>query len=237
MRPLHNDIINLTRPALVTMMSTVFALGIFGIVGADDSGDAGIMSLNTEVISDSEQSMVVNTSSLSECRGRDKDADYDGFTDEEERRVGTNPRDTNSHPTLADNHEKIMAYWPLMSDAVEALEGELNGELLHGARFKHGALELDGRRAYVNFGAAPALSFWGGFPIACGSSRKKSMILRGCWEKYGAGQRRANTDCSSVAGAESGVCCHPTAAWTGTRSSCRARFGRWSGRTNGCTWV
>lgn len=96
-------------------------------------------------------------------RNNNTDSDYDGFSDHLERQLGTDPHDAASHPTLADNHDKIAAYWPLANNAVEALEGEVNGALLNGARFKHGALELDGRRAYVNFGSSPALSFWGDF--------------------------------------------------------------------------
>jgi hypothetical protein len=92
-----------------------------------------------------------------------KDSDRDGFSDDMERSMGTHPHSAASRPTLADRHEKISAYWPLKNHAGEVLDGELNGILESGARFRKGALELDGHQAHVNFGASPALSFSGDF--------------------------------------------------------------------------
>lgn len=144
------------RLALVAAMMS--ALVFTGFTGwGEESGLAG-----DEAETEGTVAVAAGSQEHETCVGS-RDRDYDGFTDEEERRLGTNPRDANSRPTLADNHEKIMAYWPLMTNAVEMLESGLNGALLGGARFRQEALELDGRRAYVNFGSSPALSFWGDF--------------------------------------------------------------------------
>lgn len=62
-------------------------------------------------------------------RAAPQDGDFDGFSDELERKLGTDPRSSASRPTLADNHDKIAAYWPLTSHAEEMLAGEPNGVL------------------------------------------------------------------------------------------------------------
>ncbi|MDD5482365.1 MAG: hypothetical protein PHP98_01745 [Kiritimatiellae bacterium] len=162
MRLRQNKIMNRVMRAFVVMTGAFFILGMGEKGGAEEGVPAGMAELGAETALGSEQYPDENFGLLAGCGGR-RDRDYDGFTDEEERRVGTNPRDANSRPTLADNHDKISAWWPLVNNADEALEGELNGTLLNGAKFKQGTLELDGRRAYVNFGSSPALSFWGDF--------------------------------------------------------------------------
>ncbi|MFO7870280.1 MAG: hypothetical protein R6V03_02475 [Kiritimatiellia bacterium] len=65
------------------------------------------------------------------------DSDQDGFSTELEEILGTDPADSASHPTLADNRHKILCYWPLTNDASETIEGIINGQLRHGADFKN----------------------------------------------------------------------------------------------------
>ncbi|MFO7871248.1 MAG: hypothetical protein R6V03_07445, partial [Kiritimatiellia bacterium] len=86
------------------------------------------------------------------------DPDRDGFSTELEEFFDTDPADSASHPTLADNRHKILCYWPLTNDASETIEGIINGELRHGADFQNGALNLDGRNDYVSFGTNTALN-------------------------------------------------------------------------------
>ncbi|MFO7871731.1 MAG: LamG-like jellyroll fold domain-containing protein [Kiritimatiellia bacterium] len=88
----------------------------------------------------------------------DPDPDRDGFSTEIEMFLGTDPADSASHPTLADNREKILCYWPLTNDVNEAIQGIINGQLRHGADFKNGALNLDGRDDYVSFGTNTVLN-------------------------------------------------------------------------------
>ncbi|MFO7871566.1 MAG: hypothetical protein R6V03_09075 [Kiritimatiellia bacterium] len=66
-----------------------------------------------------------------------RDPDQDGFSTELEEILGTDPADSASHPTLADNRHKILCYWPLTNDASETIEGIINGQLRHGADFKN----------------------------------------------------------------------------------------------------
>jgi len=79
-----------------------------------------------------------------------EDADFDGFSNFTEYWLGTNPTDPASHPTLADNSGKVFAYWPLMSDALEALGTGFNGDVRHGGFFEENALVLDGQDDYVD---------------------------------------------------------------------------------------
>lgn len=87
-----------------------------------------------------------------------EDPDHDGFSTKYETAIGTDPLDLNSRPTLSDDHWKILAYWPLMTNAVEAFESGIDGVLANGACFKKHALKLDGRDDYVNFGNDSRLS-------------------------------------------------------------------------------
>ncbi|MFA7368854.1 MAG: choice-of-anchor Q domain-containing protein, partial [Kiritimatiellales bacterium] len=80
------------------------------------------------------------------------DPDMDGFSNQIETELGTSPLDPASRPTLADNCGKIIAYWPLTQNAMAAV-GPVNGLLRNGARFQNGALKLDGKDDYVNFGS------------------------------------------------------------------------------------
>jgi len=93
------------------------------------------------------------------------DSDNDGFADAVERQLGTDPRDARSRPTLAEDAGKILACWPLASNAVDTIGGA-DGTLKNGARFRDQALVLDGRDAYVNFG--PSLCATGGPRTAFG---------------------------------------------------------------------
>jgi len=86
------------------------------------------------------------------------DPDQDGFSNLTEYLLGTDLQDEQSHPTLADNSHKILAYWPLMTNAAESLENTLDGELKNGASFHNNSLKLDGKDDYVNFGNSQALS-------------------------------------------------------------------------------
>jgi len=81
------------------------------------------------------------------------DSDNDGFADVTEQQLGTDPQDAQSHPTLADNSGKILACWPLVSNAVDVIGG-VNGQLANGAKCQDKALALDGRDDYMNFGAS-----------------------------------------------------------------------------------
>jgi len=81
-----------------------------------------------------------------------EDGDLDGFSNLIEYTLGTDPLEVSSRPTLADNHEKVLAYWPLASNAVAAI-GSVDGDPRNGASFFSDALQLDGKDAYVNFGS------------------------------------------------------------------------------------
>ena len=87
-----------------------------------------------------------------------EDPDFDGFPTILEQALGTDPQDCQSHPALADNHEKILAYWPLATNAIEALGIGLDGEPKHGASFADSAVVLDGKNDYINFGNDSLLS-------------------------------------------------------------------------------
>ncbi|OGV60771.1 MAG: hypothetical protein A2283_14710 [Lentisphaerae bacterium RIFOXYA12_FULL_48_11] len=89
------------------------------------------------------------------------DPDHDGFPNLTEYLLGTNPLDEESHPTLSDNREVFIAYWPLATNAVEVFSTNLVGQLKNGASFNNSAVKLDGRDDYVNFGNASALSVTG----------------------------------------------------------------------------
>ena len=89
------------------------------------------------------------------------DPDHDGFSNFLEYLFGTDPQDAKSHPTLADNRGKIIAYWPLAANAVEMLGTNLVGNLKNGASFSDSAVKLDGKADYVNFGNSSALSMTG----------------------------------------------------------------------------
>jgi len=120
------------------------------------------------------------------------DSDHDGFADVTEQQLGTDPRDAQSHPTLADNAGKILACWPLASNAVDTIGGA-DGTLQNGARFRDQALVLDGHDAYVNFGST--LSATGGLSygvwIKPADPRRLSRLLgkfktEGHQREYGA---------------------------------------------------
>jgi len=81
-----------------------------------------------------------------------QDPDQDGFSNQMEYLLGTNPLDAGSHPTLADNGYKVLAYWPLATNATEAFGSGLDGSLRNGASFIDSALILDGKDDYVSFG-------------------------------------------------------------------------------------
>ena len=87
-----------------------------------------------------------------------QDSDHDGFPTILEQALNTDPQDTQSRPTLADHREEILAYWPLATNPVEALNTGLDGELKHGAFFTNSAVSFDGKNDYINFGNDPDLA-------------------------------------------------------------------------------
>lgn len=91
-------------------------------------------------------------------KAEETDPDLDGFPTSLELILDTDPNDSSSHPTLADNQWKILGWWPLMEDAEEGLGTDLDGILKHGAKFKHNALILDGKDDYIDFGNAQPLN-------------------------------------------------------------------------------
>jgi len=107
------------------------------------------------------------------------DPDHDGFPNLTEYLLGTDPLDEESHPTLSGNREVLIAYWPLATNAVEALSTNLAGQLKNGASFNNSAVKLDGKDDYVNFGNASALSVTGSVSFclwlkpeqSCGTTR------------------------------------------------------------------
>lgn len=90
-----------------------------------------------------------------------QDPDFDGFCNLHEYLLSTDPQDAESRGTLSDNSHKILLYWPLMTNSVEALGTGLDGELRNGATFVDSAVALDGKDDYVNFGNDPALGVTG----------------------------------------------------------------------------
>ena len=91
----------------------------------------------------------------------DEDPDQDGFSNIHEYLLDTDPQDPESHPTLANNHEKLLGVWPLATNAVEGMGTGLDGDVRGGAVFDAGALLLDGKDDYVTFGSDPALGVTG----------------------------------------------------------------------------
>lgn len=86
------------------------------------------------------------------------DDDGDGFSNYIEQLFGTDPADASSRPSLADNHDLIKGSWPLIENAADVFGSGIEGELKGGAGFKNGALKLDGKEAYVDFGNSSILS-------------------------------------------------------------------------------
>jgi len=90
------------------------------------------------------------------------DPDNDGFATAWEILIGTDPNDSESHPSLAEKYftdpDMFVGYWPLFSNTTEVLHGELNGELKGLAVFQDSAVLLDGKDSYVTFGSDPRLS-------------------------------------------------------------------------------
>ena len=103
-------------------------------------------------------SLIYFTQNISAQNNTADDPDKDGFYTAWEQALGTDPADPRSRPSLADNHEKILFYWPLTNSAAEAFGSGLDGTLKDNASFSEGSLYLDGKNDYVNFGNDPALS-------------------------------------------------------------------------------
>ena len=112
------------------------------------------------------------------------DPDQDGFSTQEEQELGTDPFDSQSHPTLADNAHKILAYWPLNTDAVEAFGSGLDGTLKNGACFSDSAVWLDGRNDYVSFGNDKTLSVTGSISVCAWIKPEKRRVMMRLWGKY-----------------------------------------------------
>ena len=122
-----------------------------------DPADQAGSDRNDQLESASPSKSVVSSSTRG-CGHGWRDTDFDGFSDDEERQLGTDPRNPLCRPTLADHRDKLVAWWPLANDAQEMLFGGPDGLLRGGARFRQGALKLDGRTGYVGFGNDPVLS-------------------------------------------------------------------------------
>ncbi len=113
-----------------------------------------------------------------------EDTDQDGFSDYNENLIGTDPFDSQSHPTLADNAYKILAYWPLNTNAIETLGSGLDGTLKNGARFSDSAVWLDGRNDYVSFGNDKTLSVTGSISVCAWIKPEKRRVKMRLWGKY-----------------------------------------------------
>lgn len=154
-----------------------FSLMVFLVAGIPDTVSAALENKDRDKIPDGwKQGYGSNISDPTDALS---DPDQDGFSNLTEYLLNTDPLDTESHPTLADNHEMIIAYWPLATNTVETLHTNLIGQLRNGAFFSGSAVKLDGKNDYVNFGNASALSVTGSISFclwlkpeqSCGTSR------------------------------------------------------------------
>ncbi len=129
-----------------------------------------------------------------------EDADLDGFDSLTEFVLGTDPQNVDSRPTLADNMDKIVGYWPLSTNAVEAFGSGLNGVVTNGAAFADGSVILDGCNDYIRFGNSPSLSITSN--LSCSiwirPERRHSISrILGKFEKHGSSRDYAVFLCAN----------------------------------------